>query len=124
MTPLLIKSFRASSAILGNVIVAAAADDQVATAAANTDLSIGISDAMGASAGGMVDTVQVGLGELRLGGTVGFGDPLTADASGHGVVAAPVAGTVVRVACIAMASGEEDEIIPVLVVPQVLATPA
>lgn len=123
MTPLLIKSFRAALIVAGNRIVAAAADGEVNTASANTDPSIGISDAMGAEAGRMVDLTQVGWAELKLGGTVSAGDPLTSDAEGRGVKAAPVAGTEVRVAAIAMADGELDEIIPVLVAPSVLATP-
>ncbi|MBN8243302.1 hypothetical protein JF546_09795 [Nitratireductor aquimarinus] len=123
MTPLLIKSFRAALIVAGNRIVSAAADGEVNTASANTDPSIGISDAMGAEAGRMVDLTQVGWAELKLGGTVSAGDPLTSDAEGRGVKAAPVAGTEVRVAAIAMADGELDEIIPVLVAPSVLATP-
>lgn len=123
MTPLLTKSFRVALAVLGNRIVAAVADGVVATAAANTDPSIGISDAVGAEADGMVDLTQVGWAELKLGGAVSAGDLLTSDADGRGVKAVPVAGTEVRVAAIAMADGELDEIIPVLVAPSVLATP-
>ncbi|CAN0654332.1 DUF2190 domain-containing protein [Nitratireductor aquimarinus] len=123
MTPLLIKSFRAALLVAGNRIVSAAADGEVNTASANTDPSIGISDAMGAEAGRMVDLTQVGWAELKLGGAVSAGDLLTSDADGRGVKAVPVAGTEVRVAAIAMADGELDEIIPVLVAPSVLATP-
>ncbi len=123
MTPLLIKAFRAAAAVGGNLIVAAAANGEVQAGAAATDLIIGVSDAMGADAGGMLDTVQAGWGELKLGGTVSFGDPLTSDAAGAGIKAVPVAGSVVRYACFAMSDGDDGDIIPVLVVPGIINAP-
>ena len=80
MTPQLIKSF-AAAADVGAYLIAKFATPATATtvtaAAAATDRSIGVTDSMGAKSGGMLDIVLSGLAELRLGGTVSAGDPLT-----------------------------------------------
>jgi hypothetical protein len=121
--PLLIKSYAALAAVSGHLIIKAGIGG-VAAAAGPTEPSIGFSDAMGAEAGGMLDVVQVGLGEVRLGGNVSFGDPLTSDAQGRAVKAVPVPGSVIRIVGIAQADGVENDIIPALAAPSVLATPA
>ncbi len=121
-TPL-IKSFKASAAIAGNRFVKAGTG-VVTQASANTDKILGISERLGADSGGTADLVVDGWYELKLGGTVAFGDPLTADSNGCGVVAAPVTNTIVRIGAFAMDAGVSGDIIPVLVRQQVLATPA
>jgi len=123
MTPILIKAFHTATAVGGNLIVAASANAEVLPGASATDLLIGVSDAMGADAGGVLDTVQAGWGELKLGGTVAFGDPLTSDANGAGVKAVPAAGSLIRTAAYAMSDGDDGDIIPVLVAPGIINTP-
>jgi hypothetical protein len=125
VTTSLIKSYRAGTETAGDRIVAfTGTGAEVAAAASATAPSIGVSTPLGADAGGMLDVALSGLAELRLGGPVDAGDPLTADADGKGVVAAPVAGSVIRYAAIALDEGVENDIIPVLVVPGIINTPA
>ena len=123
MTPSFIKSFPATAAIAGYLIVKLGSSG-VAPATASTDALVGTADAMGADLGGMADIVQGGWGEVRVGGNVAAGAPLTSDSESRAVTAAPVAGTVVRIIGFAMTDGAEDDIIPYLVAPSVLATPA
>ncbi|WP_319775499.1 capsid cement protein [Breoghania sp.] len=125
MTPTLIKSYRAALATAGNRLVAfTGTDSEVSAGASGTALLIGVSDQMGADAGEMLDVVLGGIYPVQLGGSVDAGDPLTADADGKGVLAEPVAGSLVRYACFAMSDGVADDIIPVLVVPGIINTPA
>lgn len=125
MTPTLIKSFRAASAVAQYLIVRAVANGEVAKAGAGTHAVIGVADGMGvAAAGGMLDVVQAGWAEVKLGGDVSFGDPLTANADGEAVEAAPVAGSVIRTVGFAMADGQDGDVIPVHVVPGMISTPA
>jgi hypothetical protein len=121
----LIKSYRAGAETAGRRIVAfSGTASETIAAASNTALSFGVSMPLGADAGGMLDVTLLGLAELQLGGAVDAGDPLTADADGKGVLAAPVVGAVVRTAAIALAEGVENDIIPVLVAPGIINTPA
>lgn len=125
MTTSLIKSYRASAETAGRRIVAfTGTGSEVGTATTATAPSFGVSMPLGADAGGMLDVTLSGLAELQLGGAVDAGDPLTADADGKGIVAAPVAGSVIRYAVFALGEGVEDDIIPVLVVPGIINTPA
>ena len=119
----LIKSFKASAAVDGNLF-AKAGTGAVAEATAATDKIIGVFERVGADSGHQADVILSGWYELRLGGNVAFGDPLTSDDEGRGVVAAPVADAIVRVGAFAMDAGSEGDIIPVFVAPQLLATPA
>ena len=124
MTPTLIKSFRAAAAVAAYRFVAAANEDEAQAGADATDPLIGVSDDMGADAGGMLDVTQTGWAELKLGGSVEHGDPLTAGAEGVGIKAVPAAGSIVRYGAFAMSGGEDGDIIPVLVVPGIINTPA
>jgi hypothetical protein len=89
------------------------ADGQVVVAAAATDKLLGISNQVGFKAADTSDYVVLGEGELKLGGTVAYGDFLTSDASGQGVVAA-TAGFTVRAQ--AMTAGVAGDIILVQLV--------
>lgn len=127
MSALLIKSFAAAAVVAGYRFVKFAAptvDRSVAQATAATSPLAGVSDSMGAAVGGMADVIQVGLGELRLGGAVAAGDPLTSDADGRGIKCVPAAGETRVYGAIAQAPGVADDIIPVLVGIGVLNTPA
>lgn len=108
MIPTLTRSYEASADIEGHRIVAfsaAATGSLIATASNNTASSLGISDSMGADAGGMCDVHRNGFYPVRLGGPVEAGDPLTADASGAAIKAVAAAGTSIRIIGFADAPG-------------------
>ncbi len=109
MNPLLIKNFTALGAIARYRIVKyGAADGEVLQGAAATDALLGVvalpSD-VGAVAGEHVDVITHGLGEVEYGGAVTRGDPLTSDAQGRAVTAAPAAGANNRIIGFANVSG-------------------
>lgn len=112
--PLLIKSFKATAAaIAGYLIVKASAGAAtIELAGASTDPLLGATGNLGVEAGGMGDITMVGWSEVRLGGTVAFNDPLTADANGKAIKALPANSTQVRLIGYAMAAGDADDIIP------------
>lgn len=116
MNVILEKNMVAEAAVLANRIVKfGAADGQVVQAAAAADLLIGVaSRGFDAALGERIDIMTHGIAEVKLGGAVTRGQPVTADANGKGVVAAPAAGANARVVGIAMASGVLDDVIDVL----------
>lgn len=123
--PLLTKVFTATGvAVAGYLIVAAAAGGKVELANAATDLLLGAADSMGCPENGQLDIAQAGWSEVRCGGNVTFGDPLTSDANGKAIKAVPVVGQVVRIIGFAQADAVANDIIPFQVAPSVLATPA
>lgn len=99
--PILTKNYTAGGTIGPNLIVKwGAADYTVLAAAAVTDRSIGVSRGAGNSANAIatlvneqIDVVVKGEYEIYAGGTIARGDPLTSNASGQAVTAAPSAGT-------------------------------
>jgi hypothetical protein len=120
---LLTKSFRSASAIAGFLIVKAAAGG-AAVASAGTDPLLGAAGSMGVPEGGMLDVDMVGASEVRLGGDVVAGDPLTSNAAGKAIKALPVANAVVRIIGFAMSDGAADDIIPYHIAPGTLTKPA
>jgi hypothetical protein len=120
----LIKSYVGAVAIAPYLIVKAAAaaiDTTVRAAAAATDALIGITGSMGGDAGDAVDVTILGPAEVRLGGTVAFGDPLTSDANGKAIKAVGTAATTKFIVAYALAPGVADDVIPVRVAPGILA---
>lgn len=106
------RSYTAQAAIDPFLIVKpGTADGTVTLAAAATDLLIGTSDGLAKAIGESVDVATGDLHEVRLGGTVTRGQPLTANASGKAVVAAPGAGANVRIIGFADASGVAEDVI-------------
>lgn len=99
MIPVFIRAYPATADIRGRRIVdftdrATGAGISEATTA--TARPLGVSDRMGAPAGGMCDVHRLGLVHVELGGAVKAGDALAADAQGRAVVAAsPTAAGVV-----------------------------
>jgi len=124
MTPLLIKAFHTTNAIGPYLIVAGGAGNAIAVASAATDSLIGVTGKLGADVDTMADLTQAGWAEVTAGDDVDLGDPLTADADGKAVKAVPVAGSVVRIIGYAMADGADGDVIPLLVGPGILNTPA
>lgn len=98
--------FIASAAILGRRFVKhGAADGTAVQAAAATDALVGVSDPMGAPAGGVCDVHIDGEGVVEFGGPVTRGDRLTADAEGRAIKADPAAGASAEVGAFALVSG-------------------
>lgn len=95
-------------------------DDTMSLAAAATDMLSGVFQHVTANPGDEVRVMLDGITKIKLGGTVTRGQPLTSDATGQGVVAAPAAGTNVRIIGIAMASGVSGDVITMLISPSVM----
>lgn len=104
---LLNKSYTAEGVIPPYRIVKfGAADGGVLVAAAATDKLIGVTGRLGLAAiGDRGDVGRLGIDEVEYGGAVASGDPLTSDAVGRAVVAAPAAGANVRIIGFAEVAG-------------------
>ena len=86
MNPVLIKNNTAETAVEPHRIVKFGSDDGlVVQAAAASDLSVGVSDGLGAEANGRVDVVRVGIADVEYGGAVTRGARLTRDADGKAI---------------------------------------
>lgn len=116
MNVILEKNFLAGAAIAAGLIVKhGAADDTVVPAAAATDLLIGVASRdFDAASGERIDVMTHGIAAVKLGGAVTRGQPVTSDANGKGVAAAPAAGANARVIGIALASGVLNDVVDVL----------
>lgn len=92
--PGLIKTYDASGAIPAYTVVKFTATDfQVAAAAAVGDALAGVTTEIAAADTERVDVIHDGIAYAYAGGTIAPGDPLTVNASGQVVKAAPAAGT-------------------------------
>ncbi len=112
----LTKSYNAEAAIGANLLVKPGANDWgVLQAAAATDKIIGVTTEVAAGINERCDVIHEGIADVLLGGTVTRGDPITSDANGKGVTAAPSAGTNNGIVGRALISGVSGDIIPVLV---------
>lgn len=121
MNPILTKSYKAEAAVIAcRIVKFGAADGQVVLSAAATDAHVGISEQVAADIGEQVDVIKSGLAYLELGGDVTRGGPITSDAVGRGVAAAPAAGANVRVVAFAEFSGVLGDIVPVLIAPHTM----
>jgi len=95
-------------------------DDTMSLATAATDMLAGVFQHTTANAGDEVRVMLEGITKVKLGGTVTRGQPLTSDASGQAIAAAPAAGSNARVIGLAMASGISGDIITMLISPSVM----
>lgn len=122
MNPSLFKTKTAGGAIAAYRIVAlTTTDNQVVQAAAATAALCGVTQQLGADAAGdPVDIAKGGLPEVTLGGIVAAGDPLTADAEGKAIKAAPAAGSNVRIIGFAEVAGIAGDRIPFQFAPGVM----
>lgn len=103
---ILARNFVAEAALPANTIVKlGAADGQVLAAAAATDKLMGVTTDIAAAINERCDVILKGAADVLFGGTVTRGDPVTADASGRAVTAAPGAGINNRIIGFAMVSG-------------------
>lgn len=115
------KSQVAQAAVAAFLIVKpGTADNTVVPGAAATDLLIGTADGLDKASGEIVDLDLRPIAEVRLGGNVTRGQPITSNAAGKGVVAAPAAGANVRIIGFAMRSGVAEDVIPYLRAPGVM----
>lgn len=108
---LLAKNAKAEAAV-GAFLIAkyGTADGQVLGAAAATDKLIGVTTDIAAAINERCDYITAGRADVLYGGTVARGDPLTSDASSRAVVAAPGAGSNVRLIGFAAVSGVVGDI--------------
>jgi hypothetical protein len=120
--PGLSKTYIAAALISAYRIVKfTAVDGEVTTSAAAADKHIGVSDRVNATAiGDRLDIWRSGIVEVEYGGTVAQGDPLTSDAQGRAVVAAPAAGVNVRIIGHAEVAGVVGDIGSFLIAPGTL----
>lgn len=98
-----------------------AADGAVIMASASTDKLIGVSTDIDSSSGDRCDTFMAGnIVDVDFGGTIARGGPVTSDASGKAIAAAPSAG--VNAYCIGFAevSGVIGDVGTVIIQPFVL----
>jgi hypothetical protein len=105
-------SFKAAAAQAAYTFVKPGADAQhVGIASASSDKLVGIAMSAPTAAEDDIEVALPGAGaKLKLGGSVSFGDILTADASGFGVATTSNAA---RAGAMAMADGVANDIIPV-----------
>lgn len=115
------KSLVAQSAVAAFLIIKpGTADMTVVPAAAATDLLLGTADSLNKDTGEMVDLDLRPIAEVKLGGSITRGQPITSNAAGKGVVAAPAAGSNVRIIGFAAKNGSADDVIPYFRAPGVM----
>ncbi|MCE7915414.1 MAG: DUF2190 domain-containing protein [Nitrosomonas sp. PRO4] len=115
---ILAKNYTAGGAISPFRIVKMGSNDgEVVQAAAATDLLMGVTGELGPASGERVDIQKIGIARIEFGGTVTRGNPVTADASGKAVAAAPAAGANVRIIGFAEVSAVSGDIADVLLAP-------
>ncbi|WP_431477825.1 DUF2190 domain-containing protein [Massilia eburnea] len=111
----LIVNYVAEGALAKNRIVCfGATDGFVKQASTVNDAMIGVTEGFAYAAGERVDIVRTNLADVEYGGIVTRGQPLTADAQGRAVAAAPAAGTNNRIIGYAEVSGVAGDIGSVL----------
>lgn len=119
--PTFTKSFQAVGAIAPYRVAAfTGPDGAVQQAASATDPLVGAADGLGGSPGSTVDVDQGGWSEVQAGGPIAAGDPLTSDANGCAVKAAPAAGATANCIGIAQVAAVAGDVLDYLVAPFVL----
>jgi hypothetical protein len=118
-------SFPASAVAIGSfLIVASGANDQIAAAAAATDNLLGTTDVLGVQAGEMASIALGGVAEVKLGGTVANGDPITSDATAKGIKGVPTNSTNIRIIGFAIQAGVAGDVIRYRIAPGILGKPS
>jgi hypothetical protein len=90
---ILAKAFNASGAISPYRIVRITSADNVEQAAAVSHTLIGVNTDLAIASGERVEVMTHGIAWVEAGAAIAVGLPVTSDASGRGVAAAPAAGT-------------------------------
>lgn len=91
--------------------------NQVTLATAATAPLAGPIDTMGAKAGALCDVQLTDVADLKAGGTIAAGDPITSDANGKAVKAVKVNGATVYCVGFAQEPAVADDVFPVLIAP-------
>lgn len=99
------------------IVKPGAADGGYLQAAAATDFLMGVCESVGPASGERLDVVKAGIADVEFGGTVTRGGPVTSDASGRAVAAAPGAGANVRIIGFAEVSAVVGDIAAVWIEP-------
>lgn len=121
MQILLNTNYVAQGAIAAFRIVKPGTSDRtLVQAAASTDALIGVMESVAPDDGERCDAIRVGIARVEFGGTVAAGDPITADANGRGIKAAPAAGSNVRIVGFAEVAAVSGDIADVLLAPGVM----
>ena len=117
----LVRNFKAEGAIPAfTIFKMGSADGQILAGAAATDKLMGVTTDIAAAINERCDGMLVGIADVLYGGAVARGDPLTSDALGRAVNAAPAAGSNVRVIGTALVSGVLGDIGQVNISPSVM----
>jgi len=117
----LAKNYTAGGAIAAFRIVKMGANDgEVVQAAAAADFLMGVNGELAPASGERVDIQKVGVARIEFGGTVTRGGPVTSDASGKAVAAAPAAGANARIIGFAEVSAVSGDIADVLIAPSLM----
>ncbi|KDP84702.1 hypothetical protein CF70_017955 [Cupriavidus sp. SK-3] len=104
--PGLIKSHVADTALGKYRLVAhGASDGAVKQGTGTTDALCGVTEGFAYAAGDRASIVRSGIADVEYGGAVTRGAPLTSDASGRAIVAAPAVGVNARIIGFAEVSG-------------------
>lgn len=99
------------------IVKPGAADGGYLQAAAATDFLMGVCESVGPASGERLDVIKAGIADVEFGGTVTRGGPVTSDANGKAVAAAPGAGANVRIIGFAEVSAVAGDIAPVWIEP-------
>ena len=125
MKPTMIHTFKTTAAAIGAfLIVKGASGNLISAATAATDSLIGTTDSLGAEASTECGIALEGVGQVKLGGTVNFGDFITADSASKGVAAAPTNSTNQRTIGQALEDGVSGDIIRYRVSPGIMPKPS
>jgi len=128
MVPLISKAYNAGGTIGGYKVVAAGSDDDTVVQANITTATsyLGVSEiapatsSSGWAIGQRLNVVMAGIAKVRAGGTIAIGAPVTANADGDIVAAAPAQGVNARCIGFARQSGSSGQIIEVLLAPFIM----
>jgi len=116
--PTLLKNMTAGAAINQFRIVKFSAAETMILAAAATDNMMGVCNEVSPAANERFDVVLEGIAFVEAGAAFAFGAPITSDAVGRGVTAAPAAGVNNRVIGFAMeAATAAGDVVRVLLQP-------
>jgi hypothetical protein len=121
MTPDLIKNYTAGGTIPAYTIVKwDSSDGSVVAASAAADYLMGVTMGMATVSTDRVDVIKSGIADVLYGGTITRGAPVTADSNGKAVVAAPSAGSNVRIIGFAEVSAASGDIAPININPGIM----
>ena len=118
---LLVKTVFAGAAIAKNTILKFSAADTMIVSTGPTDTQDGIALEAAAAAGDRLEVLLMGIGEVKLAGTVARGDYIHATTGGE-AIARVAATTIKHVLGKAMESGVVNDIVPALIAPHAAVT--